>query len=106
MTTIPAQLLPFANLASQHNRATAMRLEASALHNDIEAQLVEQIGVALSCRDDQAIRDLNAFMTDVMWDCGDDFAAEPVGVIQFMRHYDRDFCDHQLSQAKRALRCD
>ena len=106
MTTIPAELLPFANLASQHNRATAMRIEAYALHNDVEAQLIDLLRVALTNRDDQALRDINAFMTDVMWDCGDDFAAEPTGVIQFMRHYDRDFCDHQLKQAERALRGD
>ena len=106
MTTIPAELLPFANLASQHNRATAMRIEAYALHNDVTAQLIDLIRVALTNRDDQAIRDITAFMVDVMWDCGDNFELEPEGVIHLMRFYDRDFCDHQLSQAERALRGD
>lgn len=96
----------FAALAAQHQQAVELTLQGQALHNDLEAQLIEQIAVALTSRDDQAIRDINAFMVDVMWDCGDDFAAEPVGVIRFMRHYDRDFCAHQLKQAQRALRCD
>ena len=96
----------FNALAAQHQQANELAIQAAALHNDVEAQLIQQIGIALTARDDQALRDINAFMTDVMWDCGDDFAAEPTGVIQFMRHYDRDFCDHQLKQAERALRGD
>ena len=96
----------FAALTAQHQQAVELTLQGQALHNDLEAQLIEQIAVALTSRDDQAIRDINAFMVDVMWDCGDDFAAEPFGLLQLMRHHDRDFCAHQLKQAQRALRCD
>ena len=105
-TTIAAEVLHFANLADLHDRATFMQTEAAALHNEVEAQLIDQAKQALVNRDDQALRDLNDFMVDVLWDCGDDFAAEPFGLLQLMRHYDRDFCAHQLMQAERALRCD
>ena len=56
----------FAALTAQHQQAVELTLQGQALHNDLEAQLIEQIAVALTSRDDQAIRDINAFMVDVM----------------------------------------
>ena len=45
----------FNALAAQHQQANELAIQAAALHNDVEAQLIQQIGIALTARDDQAL---------------------------------------------------
>ncbi|MDC0303025.1 hypothetical protein OAL13_00210 [bacterium] len=101
--TISSIDLYFSSLAAQHEQATELTLQGHALHNDVTAQLVEQLQSSLAYDDVQNIRDLNDFMVNVMWDCGDDFALEPHGVLHLMRFYDRDFTAAQIAFVERLL---